>query len=106
MNVSFLGGLAGGCISFGLALYGYMSMKGIKLLPAELEEKITRLNKTNQTLVCDQMVLEAQISNALKNLTLAEAGAIFQRAKELKTGGYTETEVYELGKMIMDSIKD
>lgn len=47
MEISFLDGLLGGSLTVILALYGFLKTKGFKVLPADLEDKLKKLEGEN-----------------------------------------------------------
>lgn len=106
MEMSFLDGLLGGGFTVILALYGFLKTKGFKVLPADLEDKLKKLECENAKLVSDYKSLEAEVYKSLGNISIYEAGKILKRGAELKAGGYTEAELMELGKMVLDAVKD
>lgn len=106
MEISFLDGLIGGCLTVIMALYGFLKTKGFKILPADLENKLKILENENSIILNNYRDLEADLYKALGNVSLLEAGNILKRGTELRTGGYTDAELQELGKMVMDVVNN
>jgi hypothetical protein len=106
MDISFLDGLLGGGFTVLLALLGFLKTKGFKVLPADLEDQLKKLEGENKNLAADYKTLEKEVYTALGKVSIYEAGIILKRGAELKAGGYTEAELQELGKMVLEAVKD
>lgn len=93
MDITTIEGFLGGVATLGISLFGYARIKGFNLFA------IGDLIKAAE----GYRALNAEVRGAIGNISLSELGGIITEAQELSTDGYTQAEIEELAKKLIDA---
>lgn len=93
MDISTIEGFLGGVATLGISLFGYARAKGFSLFA--IGDLIKAAN--------GYRALTAEVTGAIGNISLSELGVIIAEARALSVGGYTQAEIEELAKKLIDA---
>lgn len=93
--------LIGAAVIIIIAVYWYMKTNNLSLLPKNVINELEALKTENKDVIAQLDTLV----NLKKLISVSNITAIVEKANSMKSGGYTEEELKELGKFVMDKLK-
>lgn len=101
MTEDFLYYIIGAAVIIIIAAYWYLKTNNLSILPQSIQDDIEKL-KTENTEALAQL---ETLVNLKKLMSISNITSIIEKANSMKSGGYTDEELKELGKFVMDKLK-